>query len=170
MIGGEKVHEHIGFEPSGASFNAFTLDDTNKPHNPMINAGAITTCSLIKPELSASKRFTYVTDCFSDYAGGTKIGFDNATFLSENDTADRNFALAFYMQENHVFPKSKNQIEDTLNLYFQLCSVLVDTDKLATMSATLANGGVCPINNKKTMSIQTVKNALQVRLSLFLYD
>jgi glutaminase len=169
-LGSEKVHEHIGFEPSGVAFNAFQLDDSRKPHNPMINAGAITTCSLIANNLSASHRFTHVVSKFSDFAGGARIGFDNATFLSEKDTADRNFALAYYMQENQVFPKTKNQIEDTLDLYFQLCSVLVDTESLAAMSATLANGGICPVTNKNTMSSQTVKNVLQLMLGCGMYD
>jgi glutaminase A len=166
----EYVHNYVGFEPSGASFNAFTLDDNNKPHNPMINAGSIAVCSLIKPELSASKRFTYIKDRLSDFAGGEKIGFDNATFLSEKDTADRNFALGYYMQENNVFPKNKNTLHDTLDLYFQTCSILVTAEKLASMGATLANGGTCPLTNKKVVSPENVKCALQLMLSCGMYD
>ncbi|KAL0491487.1 glutaminase [Acrasis kona] len=168
-LGPEKVHDHIGFEPSGVSFNAFTLDDNNKPHNPMINAGAITTCSLIKPEMKSSNRFTFMSNRLAEFAGGRKVGFDNATFLSEKDTADRNFALAHYMTEHNVFPKGTN-IQDTLDFYFQLCSCLVDTDRLSVMSATLANGGICPLNNKKVVSSATVKCALQLMLGCGMYD
>jgi glutaminase len=168
--GPEHVHKYVGFEPSGVSFNAFTLDDNNKPHNPMINAGAIAVCSLLKSEMSASKRFMYATERYSDFAGGAKIGFDNSVFLSEKDTADRNFALTYYMQENGVFPKDKNSLDDTLDLYFQLCSVLVTTESLSSMAATLANGGTCPITNKKIVSPDTVKCALQLMLSCGMYD
>ena len=45
---------HVGHEPSGRKFNAFELDERNpaekKPFNPMINAGAIVTASLLKPD------------------------------------------------------------------------------------------------------------------------
>ncbi|KAF0982092.1 hypothetical protein FDP41_011953 [Naegleria fowleri] len=168
-IGADNVHQYVGFEPSGVSFNAFTLDEHNKPHNPMINAGAITVCSLVKPELPPSKRFTYISSKFSRFAGGSKIGFDNATFLSEKSTGDRNFALAYYMEENNVFPEGTN-IEDTLDLYFQQCSILVNCNSLATMAATLANGGTCPLTNEIIVSADTVKCALQLMLSCGMYD
>ncbi|KAL9651707.1 hypothetical protein ABK040_009322 [Willaertia magna] len=168
-LGYEKVYEHVGFEPSGVSFNAFTLDDRNKPHNPMINSGAITVCSLVKPKEMLSKRFTYVSNFFSKSAGGAKIGFHNATFLSEKLTGDRNYALTYYMQENGVFPGGI-KVEESLDLYFQVCSIQVNCSTLASMAATFANGGVCPLTNSKVFSSPNVKYALQLMLSSGMYD
>lgn len=163
------MHSRIGVEPSGRAFNEFVLDRKNKPHNPMINAGAIVSCSLIRQGDSSSTRFAYLLKRFSDFAGGAKIGFDQATYLSEKDTADRNYALAYYMvsgadafillhgvliivnmmrqHEHGVFPPTAN-INDTLEFYFQVCSILVTARKLSVMAGTLANGGVCPLTNK----------------------
>jgi glutaminase len=48
--------------------------------------------------------------------------FNNSVFLSEKDTADRNFALAYYMKENKCFPKGF-VLQDCLDFYFQVITI-----------------------------------------------
>ncbi|KIH51386.1 glutaminase, partial [Ancylostoma duodenale] len=75
----------------------------------------------------------------------------NSRFLSERETADRNYALSYYMREHKVFPPDTN-LQDTLDLYFQLCSIETNCDTLAVMAATLANGGVNPMNGERIIN------------------
>ena len=46
-LGEKRVHDFVSHEPSGANFNSVILDSRNKPHNPMLNSGAIICSSLL---------------------------------------------------------------------------------------------------------------------------
>lgn len=167
--GEEKVHNHIGREPSGIGFNGLVLNNRHLPHNPMINAGAIMTCSLIKPELEMADRFDYVMKTWSRLSGNSPVGFNNSVYLSERLTADRNFALGYFMRENRAFPENTNLI-DTLEFYFQCCSIEMNAEGMANVAATLANAGICATTGERVLSPDTVKNCLSLMYSCGMYD
>ena len=167
--GEAKVHSHVGREPSGVSFNALTLNNQRLPHNPMINSGAIMCCSLIKQELTPADRFDYVLEKWSQLSGGVRPIFNNSVYLSEKATADRNFALAYFMRENKAFPQGIN-INEILDYYFQCCSMELSTDQFAVVASTLANGGICPMTGSRVLSNQSVKNCLSLMASCGMYD
>jgi glutaminase len=135
----------------------------------MINSGAIMCCSLIKPQLQIADRFDYVMDRWRALAGGVKAGFSNPTYLSERATADRNFALGYYMQERKAFPKGTNLVE-TLEFYFQCCSIEQTCSSMAVVAATLANGGVCPLTGEQVLRPKTVQHCLSLMSSCGMYD
>lgn len=168
-IGEEKVHKHVGLEPSGLGFNELSLDRNNLPHNPMINAGAIMCSSLLKPDLNSADRFDYVMNVLKELAGGQNPQFNNAVYLSERQTADRNFALAYFMRENKAFPENVD-LRETLEFYFQCCSIEMDARGMAVMAATLANAGICPVTEQRVFSDKTVQNCLSLMLSCGMYD
>ncbi len=165
----EYVHKHVGREPSGSEFNALKLNTKGLPHNPLINSGAIMTCSLIQREKAASDRFDYVTEMWEKMAGNLKLGYSNSVYLSERMSADRNFALAYFMNENNAFPKNTNLL-DVLEFYFQCCSLKINTNAMSVVAATLANGGVCPLTGKQVISSETVKHCLSMMYSCGMYD
>jgi glutaminase len=168
-LGEEVVHNHVGREPSGISFNGLVLNSNNLPHNPMINSGAIMTCSLVKQDLVMSDRFENVLDIWTKLSGNNQAKFNNSVYLSERSTADRNFALGYFMKENKAFPQNTNLI-DTLEFYFQCCSIEVTNEMLAICAATFANAGICPTTGNKIFNPDTIKNCLSLLYSCGMYD
>ncbi|XP_069003990.1 glutaminase 2b isoform X1 [Embiotoca jacksoni] len=167
--GTEKVHRYVGMEPSGLKFNVLSLDDEDKPHNPMVNAGAILISSLMKPCSNKAEKFDYFVDFVKKMAGQEYVGFSNATFQSEKETGDRNFAIGYYMKEKKCFPPEADMI-DALDFYFQLCSIEVTCESGSVMAATLANGGICPITGERVLSAEAVRNTLSLMHSCGMYD
>lgn len=168
-LGEKTVHRHVGKEPSGVSFNALTLNGNGLPHNPLINAGAIMSSALIQQKQNAADKFDYILNTWKELNGGRSPGFNNSIYQSERTTADRNFALAYFMKENKAFPKDVN-IDDVLDFYFQCCSIEGDATLLSRVAATFANSGINPFTNHKVFEPETVKNCLSMMYSCGMYD
>ncbi|XP_033731400.1 glutaminase kidney isoform, mitochondrial-like, partial [Pecten maximus] len=168
-LGPEIVHQYVGHEPSGHPFNMICLDRNDKPHNPMINSGAIVICSLVKQEMNSADKFDHTINMFKKMAGGELMTFNNGVYLSEKETADRNFSLGYYMREKRCFPEGTN-LREVLNFYFQLCSVEINCDSGAVLAATLANGGVCPTTGDSLLTAQSVRDTLSLMFSCGMYD
>ncbi|CAJ1087656.1 glutaminase a [Xyrichtys novacula] len=167
--GTEYVHRFIGKEPSGLRFNKLFLNEDDKPHNPMVNAGAIVCTSLIKQGASNAEKFDYVMNFMNKLAGNEYVGFSNATFQSERESGDRNFAIGYYLKEKKCFPEGTD-MTSILDFYFQLCSIEVTCESASVMAATLANGGFCPITGERVLSPEAVRNTLSLMHSCGMYD
>ncbi len=166
LHGREQVLERIGVEPSGESFNAIVLDErSNRPFNPMINSGAIVAADLIEGADFAA-RSKRLIGMLSRYAG-RPLEVDQAVFESERTTGHRNRAIAHLMSS---FGMLSEQLDDSLDLYFQQCSVQVTCHDLAVMGATLANWGVNPFTRERAIEARYVKDVLSLMLSCGMYD
>ncbi|XP_073489269.1 glutaminase kidney isoform, mitochondrial isoform X2 [Aquarana catesbeiana] len=165
----EYVHRYVGKEPSGLRFNKLFLNEDEKPHNPMVNAGAIVITSLIKQGAGNAEKFDYVMQFLNKMAGNEYVGFSNATFQSERESGDRNFAIGYYLKEKKCFPEHTDMV-GILDFYFQLCSIEVTCESASVMAATLANGGFCPITGERVLSPEAVRNTLSLMHSCGMYD
>ena len=164
--GRDYVNSKVSVEPSGDAFNSIVLDEkTNRPYNPMVNAGAIATADLIKGK-TGTERLKRLLAMFKRYTGRDHdIHFP--VFLSEKATGFRNRAMAYLMLN---FGMVSEKIDDTLDLYFQQCSILVNAKDLAMMSATLANGGINPVTKERAIDEQYVQDVISVMLTCGMYD
>jgi glutaminase len=155
----ESVLERVGVEPSGDPFNAIEVDvASRRPHNPMVNTGAILTTSLLAADT--------VDASFARFAGRA-LAPDNEVWKSERNSGDRNRGIAYLMRS---FGMLGADVEATLDAYFRQCSLLVDTRDLAAMGATLANGGVNPVTGEQAVSTENVSRVLSVMSTCGMYD
>lgn len=168
-LGKQRVHRHVGREPSGLSFNELRLNRNGLPHNPMINAGAIMTSSLIQRNMPTADRLEFLTGLVTALSGNQPCQFNTAVWHSERETADRNFALAHHMRERGAFPAG-TRIQSTLDYYFSACSIEVTASAMAIIASTFANCGVCPRTGVRIFSEESVKNCLSMMYSCGMYD
>lgn len=155
-----------GVEPTGGAFSSMVgLDEIGKPLNPMVNAGAIVTCSLM-PGRTLEERFAHVADAVSKYTGeGCEV--DEAVYESERRSGDRNRALGYLLKDKGTI---EGDVEQTLDLYFRSCSVLSSAQGLANAAATLANYGVNPVTNERVIEDTYIKDVLVVMLMNGMYN
>jgi glutaminase len=164
--GRDYVNSKVSVEPTGEAFNAIVLDEvTNRPYNPMVNAGAIATADLIKGD-SATERLKRMLAMFKRYTG-RDVDVNVPVFLSEKSTGFRNRAIAYLMLN---FDMVTDRVDETLDLYFQQCSIMINAKDLAMMAATLANGGVNPVTGERALDEHYVQDVISVMLTCGMYD
>ena len=164
--GREAVLQRVGVEPTGEAFNAIVLDEgSNRPFNPMVNSGAIATTDMLQGK-DYAERVSRMLEMFGRYAG-RQLFVDNSVFISERTTGHRNRAMAHLMRN---FGMVSERVEESLELYFQQCSLLVTCHDLAVMGATLANGGLNPLTGIRAIAQSHVKDLLSIMLSCGMYD
>jgi glutaminase len=164
--GPEQVFDRVDVEPSGDSFNAIELQGgTNRPHNPMVNAGAITVTALLHARHGAAA-FDHLLERFSSLAG-RPLEMDRAVYASERSTGHRNRAIGHLLLN---FGMVHEEVEAALDLYFKQCAILVTCRDLAMMSATLSNMGCHPITGKTALGMSCVKDVLSVMFTCGMYD
>jgi glutaminase len=171
FLGRDKVFSKIGMEPSSDPFNSIMkLEMTSSiPLNPFINAGAIVLSGMINERLDAAA-IAEILDFFSRLMGRPDretLKINEQVYHSEKRTADRNRALAYFLHNSGTLT---GDVEETLDLYFKLCSVEVNANDLSVMGATLASGGVNPVTGVTAMSLDTAYIVTGLMSVCGLYD
>jgi len=160
------VLARVGVEPTGDAFNEISLESTTgRPRNPMINAGAITSTSLVAGH-SLEDRWERILALFSVYAG-RRLRLDETVYRSESDTGHRNRAISHMLRNFGII---EHDPEPDLDLYFRQCSIEVTARDLSVMGATLANGGTNPITRERALRPSNVDEVLSVMTTCGMYD
>jgi glutaminase len=169
--GFESIPKTIGVDPTGMRFNSivaveFAQKVLGGPEiNPLVNPGAITATSMLKGA-SRDAIWKDLLAYYSDFAG-RPLSVDKEVFKSESDTNQRNQAIGYLM---YAYGFIKSDPMQATDIYTEQCSVAVNAKDLATMAATLANGGKNPVTGKTVMKAENVPGVLAVMAIAGLYD
>lgn len=164
--GHSHVSAHVGVEPSGDAFNSISLDPkTGAPMNPMINAGAIASTSMI-PAKTSGDQWKRIEESLARFIG-RKITIHESVYHSESETGARNRAIAWMLKNFGIIDGDPMS---PLENYFKQCSVLVSCRDLAYMAATLGNRGVHPLTGERALASKHVAPVLSVMATCGMYD
>ena len=162
----ERLSHWVKVEPSGDDFASITrlAQFGPRPSNPMLNAGAMTLCSHIPGNKQKKIKWMeyWVHKLFN------KLLSINTTVLnSEKLTGDRNRSLAYLLKSKHILGAN---VEETLDIYFSLCSYEAKINEMLYLPLLLANQGRDPISNQVIISTETCKITLSIMATCGLYD
>ena len=165
--GARKVFERIGSEPTGRPFNSVSavVDMPTHTGNPLVNAGAIATTSLISGR-DANEKWSKILE-FYGAAAGEKLSLIEEVYRSEAATNQGNRALAALLLK---YDRIYSEPLEAVDIYTKQCSVGVTVKQLAQMGATLANGGINPVTGQRIIKVEDVPEILATMTMAGLYD
>lgn len=163
------VFSKVGMEPSGDPFNSIMKLETNdskKPCNPMINAGAIVTTSLIKGDTPKEKE-ERMLNFFRKLAKNDSLEINYSVYESEKLTGDRNRAMAYLLKNDGFI---EGDVEEVLDLYFKQCSIEVNAKDLARIGLLFANYGVDIETGERVISENISRMVKTFMITCGMYD
>ena len=165
--GHQALQDKIGVDATGLRFNSIVAVELQKGKeiNPLVNPGAIAASSLINGADSAAK-WKKILQVHSDFAG-RPLSLNGPVYISEAGDNLRNQSIAHLLL---AYGRMYFDPVQSTDIYTKQCAINVSAKDLATMAATLANGGVNPVTKKKVVSAETVMYTLPVMATAGLYD
>ena len=169
--GTDAIEKRIGVDATGMRFNSivsveFAQKALGGPEiNPLVNPGAITATSMVGGS-SRAEVWKKILDFHSDFAG-RPLTVNQEVYKSEAETNQRNQAIGALM---YAYGFIKSDYLQATDVYTEQCSISVNARDLATMAATLANGGKNPVTGKQVMKSENVPEVLAVMATAGLYD
>lgn len=166
-IGHEKARDKLGANATGFAFNSVAGIERSPDGrtNPMVNAGAIATTSLV-PGATADAKWKFIHSGLSRFAG-RELPMNEEVLRSARETNFRNRSIAqFLLSVNRIYSEPMEAVD----LYTQQCSLNVSAKDLAIMGATLADGGVNPVTKERVVDPAVCHYALAVMTTAGLYE
>ncbi len=166
-VGYESARHQLGVNSTGFPFNSLMAVELNddRTMNPLVNAGAIATTSLM-PGTTAEQKFARIRDGLSRFAG-RELRMSEDVYSSEAASNLRNQGIAHLLKS---YGRLYFDPDEATDVYTRQCSLDVTVHDLAAMAATLANGGVNPQTGERAIPPGVCRRVLAVMATAGLYE
>ncbi|MGL5893709.1 MAG: glutaminase A [Bacteroidales bacterium] len=146
QAGDQAILDKIGADATGLPFNSIMalLVESQTPSTPLVNAGAISACSMIHPIGNSEEKWSAITQNMEELCG-SPLNLIEDLYRSESETNYNNRSITWLLKN---LGRIYDEPEMALDLYTKQCSLGVTTHQLATCASTIANQGVNPVNGK----------------------
>lgn len=165
--GAISIKEKVGASPTGMPFNSIMALELHgdKPLSPLVNAGAISTVSLLN-EVSAEEKWDAILNV-QRQLGSNEIYLSAELNHSEQTTNFHNRAIAWLLYSaGYVYSEPM----EACDVYTRQCSTLINVIELATIGATLANQGINPFTKQQVLQKDNVPYVLAEMMMEGMYD
>ena len=156
-LGAEALRSKVGAEATGEPFNSVMALElhSGKPLNPLVNAGAIATVSLV-PGSNAAAVWENILARFAALAC-RELPVMEDVYDSESATNQHNKGIAWLLDSYGYLYNDPTQ---SVDLYTRMCSLAVTARDLATMGACYATGGINPLSTRRVVNRENVHEIL----------
>src|SRR5262245_44918947 len=167
LLGPLPARERLGVNSTGLPFNSLEAIERGADGrtNPMVNAGAIATTSLV-PGTTTEAKWRFIHEGLSRFAG-RMLPLNTEVYASATQTNDRNQSIARLLRSCGRIDLDPSE---TVDLYTKQCSLNVSAKDLAVMGATLADGGVNPTTKERLVDKVVCHYTLAVMATAGLYE
>ena len=168
QYGADTILQKIGADATGLPFNSIMaiLLENDHPSTPLVNAGALTACSMVKPVGNSDGKWKSITDFLAGLCGSPLV-LQDELYKSESATNFNNRSIAWLL-------KNYNRIYDdpdmSLDIYTRQCSMGVTARQLSICSGTIANRGVNPVTKKKVFDAELTSKIVAMIASVGFYE
>lgn len=164
--GPTEILSKIGVNATGLPFNSVAAIELNKARsvNPLVNAGAMATMSLIEGD--SQEKWQNVSSWYDQFANAD-LPVLKSIYNSESENNGHNLAIAELLKS---YDRFYGDVKTNLDLYTRQCSIGVTAKDLAVMASPLANRGIHPLTKKRLISEENVERLLAVMTTAGLYE
>ncbi len=166
--GAERIVDMIGADATGMPFNSIMaiLLEAEHPSTPLVNAGAIAACSMIKPQGNPADKWRAIKG-FVEAMAGSKVELLDELYASESQTNYNNRSIAWLLKN---YDRIYDDPQTSLDLYTRQCSLSINARQLSVAAATIAALGNNPISGEQVFKPNLSQGIISLMSTVGFYE